>query len=252
MRIEQSIVKTSKGNVQYHKSGNGECRVVLINGGSGPIEGWMRVLTDISQASTVFAYNRLGVAGSDKPKESQDGITIVETLREALTLANFQPPYVLVGHSLGGLYANLFARMYPSEVAGIVFLEASHPKDLLLNQHQGKVVRWLNKALSMFDSFSPSKAFNEVHYVNQTAEQIQQLDAFPEVPVYVVTGGKENRMMPEEARKQRLANQRELLSLSKYSKHIIANNSGHFPQLTEPALVINTIKECVEQVNHRA
>lgn len=63
----------------------------------------------------------MGVAGSDKPKENQDGINIVNTLREALTIVGFKPPFLLVGHSLGGLYANLYARLYPNEVEGIVF-----------------------------------------------------------------------------------------------------------------------------------
>ncbi|YCI78841.1 hypothetical protein M1D47_09810 [Bacillus sp. R1-10] len=53
-----------------------------------------------------FSYNRFGVAGSDKPKVSQDGLNIVNPLGEALTRVGFEPPFLLVGHSLGGLYAN--------------------------------------------------------------------------------------------------------------------------------------------------
>ena len=128
MKIEKYKVETSKGTLQYNISGNGKPNIVLINGGSGPIEGWMKILPEISESSSVFSYNRFGVTGSDKPKETQDGITIVNTLREALTIVGFEPPYLLVGHSLGGLYANLYARLYPNEVAGIVFLESSHPE----------------------------------------------------------------------------------------------------------------------------
>lgn len=102
--IEKSKMETSKGTLQYHISGNGKPNIVLINGGSGPIEGWMKVLPEISELSTVFSYNRFGVTGSDKPKEPQDGITIVETLQEALSRVGFEPPFLLVGHSLGGLY----------------------------------------------------------------------------------------------------------------------------------------------------
>jgi len=90
------IISTAKGKLQYHVSGDGSPPIVLINGGSGPIEGWMRILPQLSELSTVFSYNRFGVAGSDKPQEPQDGLTIVETLREALTIVGLKPPFLLV------------------------------------------------------------------------------------------------------------------------------------------------------------
>lgn len=125
LKLEKYKVETTKGTLQYNNSGNGKPNIVLINGGSGPIEGWMKILPAISESSSVFSYNRFGVAGSDKLKVSQDGLNIVNTLREALTSVGFESPFLLVGHSLGGLYANLYARLYPNEVAGIVFLESS-------------------------------------------------------------------------------------------------------------------------------
>jgi pimeloyl-ACP methyl ester carboxylesterase len=247
--MERSTLETSKGKIEYHLSGSGKPVIVLINGGSGPIEGWMKILPDISETSTVLSYNRLGVGGSDKPKEAQDGRTIIQTLREALEILGVEPPYVLVGHSLGGLYANLFARLYPNEVAGMVFLEASHPKDLALNQSQGKTVKAINHMLSVFDSFSSHKQYNEVNFVKETVNQIQQEDSFPDIPVYVITGGKENRMVPADVRHKRLAHQLEYLSLASNSKHIVAEKSGHFPQLTDPQIVIETIKACVELID---
>lgn len=249
--MEKYIMETSKGKLQYSISGTGKPNIVLINGGSGPIEGWMKIIQQISEISSVFSYNRFGVLGSDKPKEPQDGTEIVSTLREALTIVGFEPPYLLVGHSLGGLYANLYARLYPNEVVGIVFLESSHPKDLDLNEYQGSTVKFINKLFTMFDSFSAQKQFNEVHFVKETVNQLNQLDTFPEIPVYVITGGKENRMIPEEVKNKRLENQLELLSLSRNSKHIIAERSGHFPQITEPSVVINTIRDCVNEITNR-
>lgn len=251
MKIEKYKVETPQGTLQYNISGNGKPNIVLINGGSGPIEGWMKILPAISESSSVFSYNRLGVAGSDKPKENQDGINIVNTLREALTLVGFKPPFLLVGHSLGGLYANLYARLYPNEVAGIVFLESSHPKDISLNEYQGKAVKIINKIFKMFDSLSSHKQFNEVNFVKKTINQIHQINDFPDIPVFVITGGQENRMMPEEVRKKRLENQLELLLLTRNSKHIVAEKSGHFPQLSEPTVVIDTIRDCVKQINNR-
>jgi pimeloyl-ACP methyl ester carboxylesterase len=248
LKIVKHKIDTSKGKLEYNISGNGNPSIVLINGGSGPIEGWMRILPEISKSSSVFSYNRFGVDSSDKPKQVQDGMTIVETLREALKLVGFKPPFLLVGHSLGGLYANLYARLYPNEVAGVVFLESSHPKDLRLDEYQGNIVKVINKLLTKFDSLFSHKQFDEVNYVNDTANQIQQINSFPEVPVYVITGGKENSMLPKEVRKIRLDNQLEILKLSQNSKHIVAAKSGHFPQLTEPLVVIDTINNCIKEI----
>ncbi|MDQ0879375.1 hypothetical protein [Peribacillus sp. V2I11] len=66
----------------------------------------------------------------------------------------------------------------------------------------------------MFDSLSPHKQFNEVNFVEKTVNQIHQTDTFPEILVFVISGGQENRMMPEELRRKRLENQLELLPLS--------------------------------------
>ncbi len=248
MTLKLLNLNTSRGKLQYNISGNQKPNVVLINGGSGPIEGWMKILPEISGFCSVFSYNRFGVAGSDKPREPQDGLTIVETLREALKTVGFEPPFLLVGHSLGGLYANLYARRYPSEAAGVVFLESSHPKDLSLGDDQGKAVKTINKMLTVFDFLSPHKKFNEDKYVKETVEQIEAYGQFPDIPVYVITGGKENRMIPEIVQKKRMQHQMELLSLSRYSKHISAPKSGHFPQFSEPKIVIDTIKEGIEQI----
>lgn len=56
-------------------------------------------------------------------------------------------------------------------------------------------------------------------------------------------------MMPEVIRKKRLENQVELISLSRKSKRIFAEKSGHFPQLLESKIVIDTIKDCINQIN---
>ncbi|USK76775.1 hypothetical protein [Peribacillus frigoritolerans] len=55
MKIEKFKVETMKGTLQYNNSGNGKPNIVLINGGSGPMEGWMKILPAISESSSVFS-----------------------------------------------------------------------------------------------------------------------------------------------------------------------------------------------------
>lgn len=96
----------------------------------------------------------------------------------------------------------IYARLYPNEVAGIVFLESSTTKGISLNECQGQAVKTINKMFKVFDSLSSHKQFSEVNFVEKTINQIHLTDTFPEIPVLVITGGQENRMMPEEARKK--------------------------------------------------
>ncbi|MNH74705.1 Soluble epoxide hydrolase [compost metagenome] len=243
--IPKNKIQTSYGTIEYAQSGEGTPSVILINGGSGPIEGWLRVFHDIADQTRVVAYNRFGVGGSDKPSAPQDGQTIVTSLRQLLQEIGVRPPYILVGHSLGGLYASLFARQYSEEIAGVVLLDSSHELDLAINQTQGPFIRGLNRLLGIFDSFSAHRKWNEVNYVEETTQQIAMAGPFPEVPLFVVSGGKKPPMMPESAFEIRQKNQLDLVSLSNQGKHIIAANSGHFPQFSEPELVKKVISECI-------
>jgi pimeloyl-ACP methyl ester carboxylesterase len=248
--IGKNKIQTVYGTMEYAKSGEGAPAVILINGGSGPIEGWLRIYHDIAEQSMIVAYNRFGVGGSQKPAVPQHGQAIVDSLRELLREIGVNPPYIVVGHSLGGLYANLFARQYPDEIAGVVLLESSHPKDLTINETQTPFIRRLNKLLGIFDSFSPHRQWNEVHYVEETINQIAQSAPFPEVPLYVVSGGKKPPMMPENAFAIRKENQLDFVRLNKQGTHIIADSSGHFPQLSEPEIVKQVICECIHTVRN--
>jgi pimeloyl-ACP methyl ester carboxylesterase len=101
---------------------------VIFESGLGNYkETWNKVFPVIATTNTVFAYDRPGIAQSTSTSRPRDGATIVEDLRALLKSRNVAPPYVLVGHSAGGLYMQLYARRYPSEVTGLVLVEPTHP-----------------------------------------------------------------------------------------------------------------------------
>ena len=186
--------------------------------------------------------------GSDKPSAPQTGRAIVGALRELLAAVDLRPSYVLVGHSLGGLYANLFARLYPQEVRGVVLVEAAHPKDVeALGAHRSPLTRVVRRIVDIPGAIFGRNAFLEVEFVGETAREIANAGPFPDVPVAVVTGGKSppTFLMSAAAREIRLANQRDLLTLSRHTRQFVAEKSGHFPQITEPAVVAQAILSIV-------
>jgi pimeloyl-ACP methyl ester carboxylesterase len=219
------------------------------------LEGWQALYPGIERLGTVFAWNRFGIQGSGEPRPAQNGAVVVASLRELLAYAGLQPPYVLVAHSFGGLYANLFARLHPDEVAGVLMLEATHPRDHeVLRMDEAHVLRSLRKVLQLPEGLFRENLHSEIEAVGHVVEEVRAAGAFPDVPVTVITGGMPppKWIMPPAALEARLAHQRELARLSGQGEHVLAEKSGHFPQLTEPGLVLDALARLVRRSRQAA
>ncbi|QNM94986.1 alpha/beta fold hydrolase [Chitinimonas koreensis] len=228
--------------IEYILAGEGNATVVLINGSGGPIEGWHRVFEPLTGFATVFAYNRPGLGGSGPPAAPQTGARMVAVLRAALAEVELAPPYVLVGHSLGGLIANLFARQHPQEVAAVVLLEATAPEDIAtLSQHEGALHRHLGSLLRWI---SPPHVHAETEHLPATVAELEAAPGFPAIPLRVVTGGRPVMAWatPPAALAARRVHQQALAGLSPLGTQLIASRSGHFPQFSEPQLVVSVIE----------
>lgn len=247
---ERKRLQTRSGALEYVVSGAGQPTIVLLNGAGVTLEGWRALYPVIEEAGTVFAWNRFGVKGSDEPRLAQTGAVVVASVRELLAYAGLQPPYVLVGHSLGGLHANLFARLYPKEVAAVLFLEATHPRDQeVLQQHETQVTRALSKLFSLPQWLFRANVRAEIGWASVTVDEIAGAGPFPEVPVAVITGGANppKWLMSPAALRARREHQLELARMSPFGEQVIAAKSGHFPQLTEPGLVIEVLRRLIER-----
>ena len=121
------LAETAEGKAEISEISNAAPIVVFESGLGSYKEVWNKVFPAIATTNAVFAYDRPGVGRSTPTARSRDGASIVEDLRSLLHSRNLRPPYVLVGHSAGGLYVQLFARRYPGEVAGLVLVDPTHP-----------------------------------------------------------------------------------------------------------------------------
>ncbi|HYF44032.1 MAG TPA: alpha/beta fold hydrolase [Ramlibacter sp.] len=246
---------TAFGTLEYVLSGAESPAIVLFNGAGVTLEGWRTLYPDIEQMGCVLAWNRFGVAGSSKPRQPQTGKVVVASLRELLAAVGLPPPYVLVGHSLGGLYCNLFARLHPDEVAGMVLLEATHPRDReMLKGHETQLASVLSKLFELPQRIFRANLHAEVDCVDDTAREVAAAGPFPPVPLTVVTGGNDppKWLMSPEALRIRRANQQELARLSPHGQQVVAPLSGHFPQLTQAELVLDVIRRMAGAVLQRA
>lgn len=242
-------VRTRGGCLSYSFGGKGPPTLLLFSGAGVSVEGWRPLYPGMLRMGAVFGWNRFGLPGSDPPRERQTGSVVLGALRELLQQAGVAPPYVLVAHSLGGLHANLFARLHPDEVAGVLFIEATHPDDhAMLEKHQTQLVRALGKVLALPQRLFRRNVQAELECVADTVRELAAAGDFPPVPLRVVTGGLTPRgwMMSPAAVAARRAHQQELARLSPMGEQVVAQHSGHFPQLTQPQLVLAVLEELLE------
>ena len=116
---------------------------------------WALVHDSIASTSRTCAYSRAGIMWSDPAPGAFDSKAVAEDLHAALTKAGERGPFVVVGHSLGGPYALNFTGLYPTEVAGLVFVDASHPEQIeRLRQATGKSVEAPTGVLSAVAALS--------------------------------------------------------------------------------------------------
>ncbi len=101
--------------------------VVLESGTMAFSSYWAWVQPEIAKFARVVAYDRAGLGWSEPGPKPRDAQHIATELHTALRTAGINGPYVLVGHSEGGLYAPVFAALYPDEVAGLVLVDPEHP-----------------------------------------------------------------------------------------------------------------------------
>ena len=91
---------------------------------------WAAVHDSIAATTRACAYSRAGILWSDPASGAFDVRRMARDLHAALSGAGERPPFIMVGHSLGGPYIMTFTSLYPGEVAGLIFVDASHPDQI--------------------------------------------------------------------------------------------------------------------------
>lgn len=225
MRTRTSKVR--KQVIEYVCEGHGEPNIILLSGYGMDLVSWGKIYTELQGKNRVLAYNRFNVGGSSRSKRQHTGNEIVSLLRRLLVMAEMQPPYVVVGHSIGGVYAQLFARLYPKEVAGVVLVESIYPNQADIQRYCKR--RW-------FDTLCYPLRSREIDCFDETSQQTLDAPAFPDVPLVVVSSGSNTSELFQEE-------QRSLASMSPRGTQVISERSGHFVIIDEPDVVIQAIRD---------
>jgi pimeloyl-ACP methyl ester carboxylesterase len=122
----QRLVEIEPGRrLNLYCLGSGSPTVVFESGQTSETDAWARVQPAIAAHTRACSYDRAGLGYSDPSRRPGDSTNIVDDLHRLLNAASIKPPYILVGHSLGGMHVRLYADTYLNEVAGMVLVDSA-------------------------------------------------------------------------------------------------------------------------------
>jgi pimeloyl-ACP methyl ester carboxylesterase len=253
----------------------------------------------VAKFTRVCTYDRAGLGWSELSPAPRTASNIVNELYTLLGRAGVEPPYVLVGHSIGGLFVRVYAHEHPEQVAGMVLVDASHDEQEVrvpeaiarMNKSGYRSMAWGFRLLQMLSSLGllallgekarhmwPSPipqeardtylgvAYSSAHHLEAAARESTSLQenlstararpirSLGDIPLIVVSAGQlglsaGHGISTADVEQMKVAHdgmQAELATLSTRGKCVIAQESSHYVQVSQPALVVDAIREVVE------
>jgi pimeloyl-ACP methyl ester carboxylesterase len=181
--------------------GEGSPTVILESALGAMSAHWVRVQQVVAETTRVCAYDRAGMGWSEPGPEPRDARQISSELHTLLKDADTEGPYVLVGHSYGGLYARMYAARYPNEVAGVVLVDSSHPEQFTRSP-EGRAmyeqIRRLGAVIPFLTRLGVIRLFNVYPaHPDLPPQQRAQIEAFNSSTRQVATTAAEFRATPE-------------------------------------------------------
>jgi pimeloyl-ACP methyl ester carboxylesterase len=278
--IPGELVDVGPYQLHLYCTGSGSPAVILDSGLGDTYLSWQKVQPQIAQFTRVCSYDRAGLGFSYYSRHPSTSKDFAQELHTLLHNAGVPPPYVLVGHSMGGFDVRLYANLYRSEVAGMVLVDSSHPeqqkrlppelKDMdatLLREQEFfeftmpfGVPRLLgfcgNDAevrAAECNFHSVREAVAELKAISTSAAQTAATGPLGDIPLVVLSRDPnapqpdlpEDLVKPASEAWQQM--QQELVRLSTRSAHVIAKNSGHYIQFDRPDAVIDAVRKVVDQ-----
>ena len=232
-----------------------------------PASGKAAVLPGVAAFTRVCAYDRPGTvladpadpvqrSRSDPVPQPRTAADLVADLHALLREAGEPAPYVLVGHSLGGLVVRLYAATYPDEVAGLVLVDSSHEEQGRRLRAQLTPEQW---AAIVEATIRPPGlgAYPDLERIDLEASSAQMREAaadrpLPPLPLVVLSHGRPYGaaelppgVPPEALERAWQELQAELAALVPGARHVVAAASGHYIHVEQPELVVEAVRQVV-------
>ena len=274
------LIDVGGRTMHIHCTGDGSPTVILDSGLGDSYLSWKKVQPEIAKFTHVCSYDRAGLGFSDPSSEPRTSKVIAEELHALLQAASVPPPYVIVGHSMGGYDVRVYASVYRNDIVGMVLVDASHPdqENRVPPELKNMERSWRREAefiaytmpfgvprfLGLCDNDPTSRAAD--CNAHTAREQLAEIKALPEsaaetaatgslgdLPLAVLSHDpdKPSSDLPSgfakaisEAWEQM---QVELSHLSTRGTQKVARNSAHYIQIDRPDVVIDAVRNVVSQ-----
>ncbi len=214
--------------------------VVLIAGGGSTAKVWAKVQPAVAKFARVCSYDFAGFGESDKAaSKMQSADEVVDDLHGLLKASDEKRPFILVGHSVAGIYARSFVTRFPREVAGLVFVDSAHEEQAL-----------------RFHDLDPNwQALDEeaAHW-GLFVKPGERLEWRTELPLIVIAHGRPIQGPKKVTEEVALARERiwrelqeDLAKRSTHGEFRVAEQSSHDIHLQQPELVIQAIRDVLQK-----
>jgi pimeloyl-ACP methyl ester carboxylesterase len=230
--------------LRLHCAGQGSPVVVMDSGLGDTMETWADVWPDVKEFTRVCVYDRAGLGKSDEGPVPRTSQRIADELHGLLGMARVPAPYLLVGHSFGGLNVRLFAAEHPDQVAGLVLVEATHED----YPRREKELRSLadKRRIETSLTLAPPAARSEYESLGASADQLRAAGPLPDVPVVVITAA--HCCETEALTRAWMELQKDLVSRSPKARQVIAGESGHYVPFDQPGLIVDALRDMVASI----
>lgn len=226
-------------------TGAGSPTIVMESGLGGDHRTWGQVIAALPSTARVCIYDRAGIGASDPVDGMHTATDAVEDVRALLAAAAIEPPYVLVGFSMGGIVTQLHAATYPEDVAGIVLVESNHPLE----------------ARQFAEHLTPEQVEMDREAMLGNPEGLDILasldeaaaaGALPDVPLVVVTAGISEGWPPDWDAATfdalRAAQQADLATFTSQGSQVIAESSAHHVPSQAPGVIARAIEQVLDAI----
>ena len=240
------LVDVNGHQLNIRCSGDGTPAVVLISGLATDNHDWVEVEKQVSEFTQICSYDRFGLGESDHRDGTPTSQTATDDLHALISASGISGQVLLVGHSYGGLIAQLYAAKHPDDTFEVVLVDSLHEENL---DRAGVILG----EPTMTTFMRALTANPEGVDIPASLDQVQGLD-LGDTPVTVLTAGDHDLpdiIDPGVGRQlisAWLYSQRGLSKLSTTGVQFIAEGSGHCIQCDRPNVVVDAIREMADGV----
>ncbi len=186
LRCQEKFVTVEQQRYRIKVLGEGETTVIFENGMSDSLEVWGAVPDSVARFARVFLYDRADIGKSGISNSERTIPNVVSELKAILEDQKIKPPYVLVGHSLGGLITRYFSSLYPDDVVGLLLLDPA-PESFWDNMSKKELRKYINGGNEWYESKFPARYRKEWYQFIPNLRYMDSLNLNKDLPVILVS-----------------------------------------------------------------